>query len=192
MRKHKTILLLLAILFSLFVGCDKWAGQDKYQRPDWLPGKLYTTLSVQKNVSLFAECLRLTGLDTIIDVSGSWTVFAPTDDAMKQFLSENKYSKVSDIPKDELVKITKFHIIQDPWSLDQLKILGSTGWRTGENSNSNSYAYKRQTILKNPVEKYWFKKGGNKEMIVLDSTNADGCKRVFVQSRKYVPIFYDQ
>lgn len=192
MRKHKAILLLLGILPSLFAGCDKWSIQDKYSRPDWLPGKLYTTMSVQENVSLFAECLRLTGLDTIIDVSGSWTVFVPTDDAMKQFLVENKYSSVSDIPKDELEKITEFHIIQDSWSLDQLKILGSNGWRTGDNSNSNSYAYKRQTILKNPNEKYWIRKENKKVMIVADSTISDGYKRVFVQSRKYVPIFYDQ
>lgn len=192
MRKHNVILLLTGILFSLFAGCEKWSGQDKYKRPDWLPGKLYTTVAVQKDLSLFAECLRLTGLDTIIDVSGSWTVFAPTNEAIIQFLSENKYSGVSDIPKNELEKITKFHIIQDPWSLDQLKILGSNGWRTGNNSNSNSYAYKRQTILKNPNEKYWIKKDGNKVMIVPDSTKADGYKTVFVPSRKYVPIFYDQ
>ena len=138
MRKHRIILLLSGILFILFAGCEKWPNQDKYKRPDWLPGKLYTAVSVQKNLSLFAECLRLSGLDTIIDVSGCWTVFAPTDEAMRLYLSENNYSSVSGIPKEELNKITKFHIIQDPWSLLQLKILGSSSWREGENSKPNS------------------------------------------------------
>lgn len=192
MRKHQRILLLLGILFNLFAGCEKFSSQDKYKRPDWLPGKLYTAVSIQKNLSLFAECLRLTGLDTIIDVSGSWTVFAPTDEAMRQYLSENKYSTVSGIPKEELEKITKFHIIQNPWSLEQLKILGSNGWRTKSDSTSNSFAYKHETILKNPDEKYWIKRANKKELIVTDSTIANGYKMVFTSSRKFVPIFYDE
>ena len=192
MRKHQILLLLLGILFILFTGCEKWSGQDIYKRPAWLPGKLYTAVSVQKNLNLFAECIRLTGLDAIIGVSGSFTVFAPTDEAMKQYLSENNYSSVSSIPKEELLRIIKFHIIQDSWSLDQLKILGSDGWRTGDNKNTNSYAYKRETILKNPDEKYWIKGENNREMIVTDSTIAESYKMVYTPSRKFVPIFYDK
>jgi len=191
MIKLKPILLLPVILFSLLSGCEKWNEQDIYKRPDWLPGKLYTAVSVQDNLAMFTECLRLTGLDKILDVSGSWTVFAPTDEAMKLFLAENQYASISDIPLDELEKITEFHIIQNPWSLDQLKSLGANGWRSGEDNNSNSYAYKRETMLKNPVGKYWIKRVNKKEMIVMDSTISDGYKKVYVQSRKYVPVFYD-
>lgn len=191
MRDFKTCLLLLGILFSLFVGCDELPEHEKFKRPDWLPGKLFTTVSVQENLTLFTECLRLTGLDTILDVSGSWSVFAPTDEAMKQYLSENRYASISDIPLDELKKITKFHIIQFPWSLEQLKSLGVNGWKAVDDGNSNPYAYKRETILKNPEEKYWIKRGKKKEMIVIDSTISGSYKMVFVQSRKYVPIFYD-
>lgn len=182
---------LLGILFSLLVGCEKFSEQEKFQRPDWLPGKLYTAVSVQENLTMFSECLRLTGLDTILDVSGSWSVFAPTNEAMKQYLAENKYASISDIPLDELERITEFHIIQNPWSLEQLQNLSAFGWRTKDDANSYSYAYKRQTILKNPIEKYWIKREKNHEMIVTDSTKSDGYKRVFVQSRKNAPIFYD-
>jgi len=191
MRRYQTILLLLGILFIVFTGCEKWSGHDKYTRPEWLPGKLYTSVLVQKDLGLFAECLRLTGLDTILDVSGSWTVFAPTDEALRQYLVENKYSGLSDIPKEELDKIIKFHIIQNPWSLEQLKNLGVNGWKTAEDGNSNPYAYKRETILKNSDEKYWIKSGNKKEVIVVDSAKSRSYKKVFVQSRKYVPIFFD-
>lgn len=172
-------------------GCEKWSEKDIYKRPDWLPGKLYTTVCVQENLTMFAECIRLTGLDKILDVSGCWSVFAPTDEAIKLYLDENHYASVSDIPLDKLERITEFHIIQNPWSLEQLKSLGAYGWRADNNTNSDSYAFKRETILKNPIEKYWIKKERNKEKIVTDSTIADTYKRVFVQSRKYVPIFYD-
>jgi uncharacterized surface protein with fasciclin (FAS1) repeats len=191
MRKHQNILLFLGILFILFVSCNKWSEQDKYKRPDWLPGKLYTTVLVQNNLSLFAECLRHSGLDTIVDVSGSWTVFAPSDEAMRLYLSENNYPSVSAIPKEELEKITKFHIVQGPWSLGQLKTLGLNGWRDKDDSNPNSYAYKRETILRNPDQKYWIKRANKKNVIMEDSTIADGYKKVFTSSRKFVPIFYD-
>lgn len=191
MRNFKTYLLLLSILFNLFVGCDELTERDKYQRPDWLPGKLYTTVSVQDNLTMFTECLQLTGLDTILDVSGSWSIFAPSDEAMKQYLSENNYANISAIPLDELKKITKFHIVQFPWSLEQLKSLGVNGWKAVDDGNSNPYAYKRETILKNPNERYWMKRGNKKEVIAIDSSISGSYKMVFVQSRKYVPIFYD-
>lgn len=192
MRDQKKYLLLLGILFSLLMGCTEVYEQEKFKRPEWLPGKLYTAVLVQKDLSLFTECLQLTGLDTILDVSGSWTVFAPTDEAIRNYLAENHYARVTDIPKEELEKIIQFHIIQNPWSLGQLKSLGMNGWRIKEDGNANSYAYKRETILKNPDEKYWVKKLKNKEMIVRDSTIADRYKRVFTSSRKFVPIFYDE
>ena len=192
MIKLKPFLFLLAFFFSLLTGCENLSDQDIYKRPAWLPGKLYTTVSVQDNLTMFTECLRLTGLDKILDVSGSWTVFAPTDEAMKQFLAENHYASISAIPLDELEKITEFHIIQNPWSLQQLRSLGVNGWKTGDDNKSNPYAFKRETMLRNPAEKYWIKRAKNKDMIVLDSTVSDGYKKVFVQSRKYVPIFYDE
>jgi uncharacterized surface protein with fasciclin (FAS1) repeats len=190
MIKH--ILFILLSIFFLTTGCEMWPEHEKYSRPDWLPGKLYTTVSVQENLTLFTECLQLAGLDKIIDVSGSWSVFAPTDEAMKQFLSEKNYTSIYDIPPDELERITTFHIVQSPWTLDQLKILGINGWKTGKDNASNPYAFKRVTMLQNPVEKYWIRRVKKKELIVLDSINSTRYKRVFVQSKKYVPIFYEE
>jgi uncharacterized surface protein with fasciclin (FAS1) repeats len=192
MGNNNAFTLLVCILFMLNSGCEDFSNHEKYQRPDWLPGKLYTTVLAQENLSMYAECLRLAGLDTILDHSGSWTVFAPTDEAIKQYLSDNHYASISAIPSDKLERITEFHIIQNPWSLEQLKSLTSTGWRSVDDGNKNSYAYKRQTMFKNPVDKYWIKRSNNKERILPDSTISDGYKRVYVGSRKYVPIFYDK
>ena len=192
MRKYQVILLLLGIYNTLFVSCDIMNTNEKYQRPEWLPGKLYTTVTLQKELGLFAQCLRITGLDTIIDVSGSWTAFAPSDEAVRQYLAENNYSSVLDIPKTKLERIVKFHIIQDSWTLAQLKTMGLNGWRIKEDANPDSYAFKYQTILQNPNQKYWIKKGYKQQAIVPDSTMADCYKMVYTESRKYVPIFYDR
>ncbi len=184
----KGILVTLAILCA---GCEEYSTHEKFKRPDWLPGKLYTAVESREDLTLFAECLRLAGLDTILDVSGSFTVFAPTDEAMETFLAEHQYAGVSDIPLPMLEHITEFHIIQNPWTLEQLQTLSANGWRTGDNNNGNTYAYKRQTILKNPAEKYWTTRKKDREMIVIDSTISESYKKVYVGSRKYVPIFYD-
>jgi uncharacterized surface protein with fasciclin (FAS1) repeats len=188
----KLRLFILLTIIILNSGCEMWPEHEKYKRPDWLPGKLYTTVSVQENLAMFTECLQLAGMDEIIDVSGSWSVFAPTDEAMKLFLSENQYASIYDIPPDELERITKFHIIQSPWTLEQLQTLGVTGWKTGNDNAKNPHAFKRMTMLQNPVEKYWIKRTKKKDFIVMDSTISMVYKKVFVQSKKYVPIFYDE
>ncbi|MGW8313964.1 MAG: fasciclin domain-containing protein [Bacteroidales bacterium] len=191
MKTRSILQMILITLLTLSTGCEEYSTNEKYRRPDWLPGKLYTAVESQDNLSLFAACLQLTGLDTIINVSGSFTVFAPTNEAMENYLAENQFASVSDIPMHTLEEITEYHIIQNPWTMEQLQTLSAFGWRTGDSNNSNTYAYKRQTIFKNPVEKYWISKNNDREMIVFDSIEADGYKKVFVSSRKYVPIFYD-
>jgi uncharacterized surface protein with fasciclin (FAS1) repeats len=192
MRIYTTLKFLLGILLILSLGCEKFADQEKFRRPDWLAGKLYSTVKAQENLNLFDECLRLTGKDTILNKSGSWSVFAPTDEAIKEYLLENHYDSVSDIPYIELENLTEFHIVQNPWTLEQLQTLSASGWRSEGEENWDSYAFKRQTIFKNPNERYWIQRNKKKEMIVMDSTISDGFKTVFVDSRKYIPIFYDE
>lgn len=180
-------------MYAFFTGCKDQLTPDLFTRPEWLPGKLYTTVSVQENLSMFTECLKRTGLDTILDVSGVWTVFAPTDNAMKYYLTAHQYDSVSDIPSDELERFTEFHIILGPWSLEQLETLSAYGWRSDDDGGlgSNDYAFKRQTMYKEDEEKFWITRKKKQEKIVLDSTLADAYKKVHVYSRKYVPIFYD-
>jgi uncharacterized surface protein with fasciclin (FAS1) repeats len=108
-----------------------------------------------------------------------------------KYLSENNYSGISDIPPNELKRMTEFHIIQNPWSLEQLKTLSAFGWREREDGRVYSYAYKRLTISKDPVDKYWVKKENDGEKIVLDSTLSKRYKKVYVETRKNTPIFYD-
>ena len=87
-RKIHVVSFLFAAI--LLVECEDIYDMEKYNRPDWLAGKLYTQVAAEDDLSGFAECLRLTGYDTILDVSGSFTVFAPSDEAMDQFLGTNQ------------------------------------------------------------------------------------------------------
>jgi uncharacterized surface protein with fasciclin (FAS1) repeats len=181
----------LLVLTTVLCGCTKIYEQEKYKRPDWLAGKLYTQVSQQENLSAFTKALELTGYDTIINVSGSYTVFAPSDEAFSLFFSENpQYGKsVSDIPKDELTRIVKFHIIQNAWSKEQLQMLDIGGWIDPNDPESEPRAYKKQTLLKDSNKKYWVKTYRGEHTIV-DSAEANDYKTVFTRSRKYVPVYY--
>lgn len=190
MRISKLTIFLLSIISFLYYSCQDIYDHEKYQKPDWLEGKLYTQISLQENLSKFTECLKIVGLDTIIDVSGSFTIFSPSDEAVDAFLAKYNYSSVQDIPIDYLEEIVKYSIIQDAWSVNELKILDQDGWIDPDNKYSEPRAYKRQTLLKKPNEKYWIKPRGT-EFTIVDSTESSTYRKVITRSGKYAPIFFD-
>ena len=118
-------LFLTVYILMLVISCKEYELKvSKYDRPEWLVGKLYTQLLDQPDLSTFAKCIELTGYDTIIDVSGSYTIFAPSNEAFETWLGNNpNYNSVEDIPIPELTRLVKYHILQDPWSSDQLRTL---------------------------------------------------------------------
>ena len=128
--RRTAIFSLTALGVLLLFSCDpELKKNDKYARPDWLAGKVYTQLLDQPDLSTFARCLELTGYDTIIDRSGSYTVFAPNNEAFNRWLQDNPaYGDVEDIPLEELARIVKYHIVQNPWTKDQLRSLDVYGW----------------------------------------------------------------
>ena len=142
MAKRKflwSILVLLIIFFS----CKD--DQDKYARPEWLAGKVYSQIEDVDELSEFAKCIKIVGYDSVINVSGSYTVFAPTNDAIKQYLQKNNYSSVDDIPRAKLLEIVKYHIVQNPWSRDQLRSLDVNGWIDPEDEeNDEPRGFKRK------------------------------------------------
>ncbi|HAQ18185.1 MAG TPA: hypothetical protein DCR40_03010 [Prolixibacteraceae bacterium] len=199
MTKNKQ-LTLITLFLLVFFGCKKELD-DKYVRPEWLAGKLYTQLKTQPELSMFAELLQISGYDTIIDVSGSYTVFAPSDEAFTKYFQENtKYKSIADIPKSEAVKLVKYHLVQNPWSKKQLQSLDIFGWiDTLDLRNNLPRGYKRETLLlgKNmkygvAYSKYLKQNSSLKRTNVIDTTQTTWRRRVFTDSRKYSPIFFKQ
>src|SRR5512133_4315160 len=124
-RNIRLIIITLAAIS--FASCTK--EFDKYERPAWLAGKLYTQIKSVEGLGNFAKCLEKTGYDTLINRSGSFTVFAPSDAAFDLYFQQHPgLSSVDDIPMSDLIRIVKYHIVQNPWSLDQLKSLDVYGW----------------------------------------------------------------
>ena len=186
------ILILLAG-FTFLIGCDNIHDQEKYQRPDWLVGKVYTQLSSREDLSVFAECIKLTGYDTILDVSGTYTIFAPTNQAFEQWFAEHPdYGGAPEnIPGPELERIVVRHILRNGWTLVQLQSLDIDGWiDKNDPENSKPRGYKRKTLGKDPNKKYYTIKEKGIERIV-DSTQSNEYKKVFTASGKYAPLFFE-
>lgn len=194
MTKGKYFLGLLLIVF-VFSSCKK-NEFDPYARPDWLAGKVYTQVKAEDNLQTFAKCLEITGYDTIINVSGSYTVFAPTDEAFELYFSQStKFKSVEDMPLDELTALVKYHIVQNPWSREQLRSLDVNGWIDPEDEyNNKPRGYKRETLLLEKDSKYGVKPifGDKNELMIVDTTQSNWKRRVATDSRKYAPIFYQE
>jgi uncharacterized surface protein with fasciclin (FAS1) repeats len=194
MRRAR-IFSLMALVFFLLVSCDPTMKKDdKYARPDWLAGKVYTQLLEQPDLSTFARCVELTGYDTIIDRSGSYTIFAPNNEAFTRWFQDNpKYNDVEDIPLPVLEEIVKYHIVQNPWSKDQLRSLDVYGWiDTLDLNNNKPRGFKRQTLLLTMNRKLGVAPLNGPRVKIVDTLETNWYRIVSTDSRKYAPIFYKE
>ncbi len=195
----KKFFLVVGVILFLLQGCSYDDKYEKYERPEWLAGKVYTQILQMPELSVFAKCIKRIGYDTILDVSGSYTVFAPSDDAWKEYLAEKTpYDSIEQIPLEELRRIVKYHIIQNAWSKIQLRTLDVFGWiDTLDPNNDKPRGFKRETLLKEENRKYGvasYKPVGEREdkVIIVDTNSSHWYRRVITDSRKYVPIFYQE
>jgi uncharacterized surface protein with fasciclin (FAS1) repeats len=195
--KGTTIFSLTALGILLLIGCDpELKKDDKYARPDWLAGKVYTQLKDQPDLSTFTRCVELTGYDTIINRSGSYTIFAPNNESFTRWFQDHPvYNDVEDIPLDELTEIVKFHLVQNPWSKEQLRTLDVYGWiDTLDLNNNKPRGFKRQTLLLDKNRKLGVAPQTStiSDVKIVDTTESNWHRIVATDSRKYAPIFYKE
>ncbi|MDA3816357.1 MAG: fasciclin domain-containing protein, partial [Prolixibacteraceae bacterium] len=183
-------LILITLLLTLFSCEDNF---DKYEKPAWLEGLLYTKMKTVDNIDTFTKCVELSGYNEVIDVSGSYTVFAPSDEAFELYLqSHAAYNTVEDIPQYELLALVKFHIVQNAWNREQLRKLDVNGWIDPKDEfNNKAWGYKRQTVLLGDDYRFGIvpDKGYN-EWRLVDTTETTFTRRIINDTRKYAPIFY--
>lgn len=185
---------MISLGLFLLAGCDPDAKQaDKYDRPEWLAGKVYTQLLAQPELSTFAQCIEQAGYDTIIDQSGTYTIFAPNNEAFITWFQEHPvYNQVEDIPKEELQKLVKYHLVQSPWSKIQLQQLDVYGWiDTLDVNNDKPRGYKRETLLMEGNRKLGIDYNEKDRTIqIVDTTKSNWYRMFLTDSRKFSPIFF--
>lgn len=184
MKKPIVKLGFFVLLLVSFIGCKDITDQYIYKRPPWLEGKLYTQMSKNDDLSLFVQGIARTRYKDVLDRSGYFTVFAPTDDAMQAYLTEKGYASVDDIPVLIMEGIVRYHTLQSGWNLEQLKFY-SGSWIDPEEYQDYYLRHKRYTIFEDSaVFTYW----GNDQF-----TNGQRRRnKIIPTGRKVVPLFYKE
>ena len=77
-------------------------------------------LATESDLSMYHEVLIKTGISSLIDGDGPYTVFAPTNDAFETFLAKNNWSTIDDLSLSVLNNIARFHISQSKVTIGEL------------------------------------------------------------------------
>jgi uncharacterized surface protein with fasciclin (FAS1) repeats len=102
--KYKQRVLILLFAGSIcFTACKKWEDHNEVNNQD-LTINLLQAVAADENLSTFREFIMKTGLDTALQSSKNYTVWAPTNDALKNL----DQSIVNDVTK--LRAFVKNHI----------------------------------------------------------------------------------
>lgn len=81
MRFNKRVLFLGLILISVFSGCKKWEDAEKLLNQD-LSRTLTEAIAADPNLTTFSGYIKTTGVDAILNSSKSFTVWAPSNNAL--------------------------------------------------------------------------------------------------------------
>ncbi len=111
MKRIKTLSLvvLLATLFSMgFTSCKKDdAG------PDLTPveGNIVEVASSNPDFSILVDAVKRAGLADVLSAAGTYTVFAPTNTAFENLLTELGVSGLNEIPVETLKSVLLYHVL---------------------------------------------------------------------------------
>lgn len=107
-------LAVLALVFSL-TSCeddDNSVAQSS---------KTIATIATENaNLSILVQALDRAGLVATFDGAGDYTVFAPTNSAFQQFLTDNDFESLEDVPLPVLTEVLKNHVLSESLTSSEL------------------------------------------------------------------------
>lgn len=116
LRKRNKPFLGFLVLLSMISLSSCTKNFDKYWDNDRSKGgDLYDKIKAVPEFSLFAEALQKVNYGQFLERGGSYTVFAPTNEAFQKFFTANGYSSLDAVPADKLYLIVGYHVINSMW-----------------------------------------------------------------------------
>ena len=110
--KNFTSLLKLSFVAVLFISCsgDELTNADLYQED--VPQKISDYVSNDADYTIFKEAIDGSDIQGWLENQQNITLFAPTNVAFENYLSQNGMTSITQIPEDELRQLLKNHVIE--------------------------------------------------------------------------------
>ncbi|MEP1487524.1 MAG: fasciclin domain-containing protein [Algibacter sp.] len=118
MKQRNGLITMLAFVIIISFSCKP--DPLEYARPDDLAGTITQQLESMGTFNNYLKSLNQTRFKEPLEKGGSWTVFAPTDEAFEQFMSDEGYANFEAIPSDMIESIVEYSIVIDGWNTTTL------------------------------------------------------------------------
>ena len=106
--KNLLKLFAVALMFGfVMISCE----ESRDEMPN--SGSIYDLASRDADLSNLKAAIDKAGLSTTLSATGTFTVFAPSNAAFTQFLSENGFASLNDVPAAALKEILLNHVLSD-------------------------------------------------------------------------------
>jgi uncharacterized surface protein with fasciclin (FAS1) repeats len=115
MKEFSTKSKLLYVVIFGFVAGMYLTSCKKTVYPILVNGQLNIGSYIEKNprFSLFDQILQKTGYYSFLQAYGSYTIFAPNDDAVKLYMKSKGKSSVDEFNVDSLRELVRYHVVQN-------------------------------------------------------------------------------
>lgn len=101
---------LLAVLAILIINCTSEKYKESTDETVNITGYLESN---KEQYSMFLEIMETTNYSTFMNTYGTYTLFLPTNEAVQNYLDEEGFSSISDIPLEDLEDLAKLHILEE-------------------------------------------------------------------------------
>ena len=121
-----------------------------YEDPSWLEGNAYEVLSDKGNFTNYLRLVERTLYSQVIHGSGSYTFFAPNDEAFSNYLQLKGYQSVDDIPLEKASEIVSYSMVYNAYSAANLGNSWLGEWELGASFRKRTPSYK--SLYKDCIE----------------------------------------
>lgn len=124
-------------LFLAFLGLAVISCEDDDDGVVDPGNSAYDLTKSNPNFSTLGLAIERAGLVDVLDGNGTFTVFAPTNDAFNEFLIDNNFATLNDVPVDALRTTLLYHVLGTSVRSAQL----ADGYVKTSATNANGNAY---------------------------------------------------
>ena len=121
--------LFLIVLALLALQCQRERDMY-YEAPPWIGEPIYTLLEQEGRFDMYLRVVDKSMYLTSFKGNGYWTVFAPNNAAMEEYLKDKKYSSVDDISEEEANRLVAYNMLYNKYVLNRLPDVLNGGWDT--------------------------------------------------------------